>query len=111
MRYATIFSLLLASALLEAGGDAIVRLGLHTSAGTMRALWLCVGGFILFGYGCLVNAAPWQFGQLIGVYIVFFFLVAQAIAWLFFHQFPTRGVWLGGGLIVVGGLIVSVSSN
>jgi small multidrug resistance family-3 protein len=111
MRYATVLALLLLSALLEASGDAIVRLGLQSSRGTVRVLWLCLGGVILFAYGCLVNAPQWEFGRLIGVYVVFFFLVAQAIAWILFHQVPPPGVWLGGGFIVIGGLIVSLSSN
>lgn len=111
MGYVTVASLLLVCAMLEAGGDALVRLGLRGSAGPTRVLWLCLGGFVLFGYGCVVNAAPWAFGRLIGVYIVFFFLIAQAISWILFHQPPPRGVWLGGGFIVVGGLIIAVSGN
>jgi small multidrug resistance family-3 protein len=48
---------------------------------------------------------------LIGVYIVFFFLVAQAVAWLMFGEVPSRGVWLGGILIVLGGAIISISTS
>jgi len=64
---------------------------------------------ILFGYGCVVNAPPWQFGRVIGVYVVFFFLVAQAIALLGFHEKPTMPLVVGGGLIVAGGLVLSLS--
>jgi drug/metabolite transporter superfamily protein YnfA len=105
------FSLLLLAALLEAGGDALVRLGLRTSVGFTRPLMLCAGGLVLFAYGCVVNAAPWDFGRLIGVYIVFFFLVAQAIAWLVFGQIPSRGVLLGGTLILIGGVIISAGTH
>jgi small multidrug resistance family-3 protein len=48
---------------------------------------------------------------LIGIYIVFFFLVAQVIAWLTFGELPSRAVWLGGTLIVLGGAIVALSAN
>jgi len=105
MRYVSTLSLLVMAALLEAGGDALIRLGLQTSA--RRALFLAAGGFVLFGYGCLVNAPPWHFGRLIGVYIVLFFLVAQAIGWLAFGQIPTRSIWLGGLFIAIGGVIIS----
>src|SRR6516225_12458196 len=93
MRYVSALSLLVMAALLEAGGDALIRLGLQTTA--RRALFLAAGGLVLFGYGCLVNAPPWHFGRLLGVYVVLFFLTAQAISWLVFGQLPTRGIWLG----------------
>ena len=111
MRYAAAFSLLLVAALLEAGGDALVRTGLHASASSRRLLFLAVGGLTLVGYGCLVNTPPWDFGRLLGVYIVLFFLVAQATGWLVFGQVPTRGIWLGGLFIAIGGAIVSVSGK
>ncbi len=62
---------------------------------------------LLFAYGCMVNSPPWDFGRLLGVYVVFFFVVAQAIAWLAFGQRPDGRLMLGGALIVIGGLIVS----
>src|SRR5262245_49011791 len=100
--------ILLAAALCEAGGDAIVRTGLHASDTTTRIWRLAAGGFVLFLYGCVVNAPPWNFGRLIGVYVVFFFVVAQAISWLVFHEPPSLTIWIGGGFIVAGGVIVSL---
>src|SRR5215831_4118161 len=111
MRYFAALVLLVTAAVLEAGGDALVRLGLHSSQTARRALLLAAGGLVLFGYGCLVNGPPWDFGRLIGVYVVFFFLIAQVIAWSVFGQAPTRGIWLGGFLIVIGGAIISVSAR
>jgi drug/metabolite transporter superfamily protein YnfA len=111
MRYGATFSLLLVAALLEAGGDALVRLGLHAPASTRRLLFLAIGGVTLFGYGCLVNTPLLDFGRLLGVYVVLFFLIAQAIGWLVFGQVPTRGIWMGGLFIAIGGAIVSVSSR
>jgi drug/metabolite transporter (DMT)-like permease len=66
---------------------------------------------MLFAYGRLINATRWDFGRLIGIYIVFFFLVAQVIAWLTFGELPSRGVWLGGALIVLGGALMAMSVN
>ena len=101
--------LLFSAALLEAGGDALVRLGLQASPLFMRVSLFLAGGLILFSYACLLNAPPWNFGRLVGVYIVFFFLVAQVISWIVFHQKPSTAVLAGGALIVAGGIIISYS--
>jgi len=108
MRYGAALVLLVMAAVLEAGGDALVRLGLHASPAGRRLLFLAAGGLVLLGYGCLVNAPPWHFGRLLGVYVVLFFLIAQATGWLVFGQLPTRGILVGGVFIVIGGAIVSL---
>jgi small multidrug resistance family-3 protein len=110
MRYLAALPLLFVAAVLEAGGDALVRHGLHASPTARRLLFLAAGALILFGYGCVVNAPPWDFGKLLGIYVVFFFLIAQVIGWLVFGQVPTRGVWLGGAFIVIGGAIISATA-
>jgi len=111
MRYLTALPLLFVAAVLEAGGDALVRSGLHALPTARRILFLSAGGLILFGYGCVVNAPPWDFGRLLGIYVVFFFAIAQAIGWLVFGQVPTRGIWLGGAFIVIGGAIVAATAR
>jgi len=98
--------ILFTAALLEAGGDALVRNGLHSQAYT-RLLFFLAGALVLFSYGYVVNAPSWDFGRLLGVYVVFFFVVAQLISWLVFHQAPSKAVLIGGGFIVVGGAIIS----
>ena len=57
---------------------------------------------VLFLYGYVVNIPGWDFGRLLGLYVVFFFVVAQAIAWLAFDQLPGRPLLAGGALIVAG---------
>jgi small multidrug resistance family-3 protein len=101
---------LFTAALLEAGGDAIVRSGLHSSTSLTRMILFAVGALVLFSYGYVVNAPPWDFGRLLGIYVVFFFVVAQLISWIVFHQRPSTGVLIGGAFIVVGGVIISYSS-
>jgi len=103
----TTLLLLFGAALLEAGGDALVRKGLHSFQG-LRMLFLLAGGVVLFAYGCTVNAPPWDFGRLLGVYVVFFFVVAQLIAWLAFGQAPGARVFFGGACIIAGGVILAV---
>jgi drug/metabolite transporter (DMT)-like permease len=107
MNRVTALLVLLCAAALEAGGDALVRRGLHVPSLWTRVAFLLCGGIVLFAYGVLVNTPPWDFGRLLGIYVVFFFVVAQLIAWLAFGQPPTRQIWLGGACIVLGGLILS----
>ncbi|HTS25841.1 MAG TPA: hypothetical protein VMH81_08195 [Bryobacteraceae bacterium] len=104
----TTMAILLAAALLEAGGDALVRKGLHASA-FMRAAFLAAGTVVLFAYGCTVNTPSWDFGRLLGIYVVFFFIVAQLIGWLAFGQIPSMRILAGGACIVIGGVIISWS--
>jgi len=106
MNRVTAILVLLLAAVLEASGDAIVRSALHTSSAWLRVLLFLAGAGVLLAYGCVVNAPPWEFGRLIGLYVVFFFVTAQIISWLFFHQPPSRPVWLGGALIIAGGVVI-----
>jgi small multidrug resistance family-3 protein len=98
------------AALFEAGGDALVRAGLRSSAILPKLLFFVAGAAILFLYGYTVNSPPWDFGRLLGLYVVFFFVIAQLISWLVFHQRPGAAVMIGGAFIVIGGLIISLAS-
>jgi drug/metabolite transporter (DMT)-like permease len=51
--------------------------------------------------------AEGDFGKLLGVYVTLFFLVAQLIAWIFFHETPSRAVVAGGALILSGGAVIT----
>jgi small multidrug resistance family-3 protein len=99
---------LLAAAALEAGGDALVRVGLHKTAMAQRLALFALAAIVLLAYGWTVNAPPWDFGKLIGIYVVFFFLIAQLISWLVFKQTPTLALWIGGALILAGGVVISM---
>jgi small multidrug resistance family-3 protein len=111
MNWTTTLLVLLSAAVLEAGGDAIVRSGIHASTNGIRAALFAAGALVLFGYGWVVNAPPWDFGRLLGVYVVFFFVVAQLISWLAFGQKPGTAVLVGGLFIVTGGLIISLAQS
>src|SRR3978361_1045549 len=95
----TTLTLLLLAALLEAGGDALIRSGLGASAIAVRWAFFALGGLVLFSYGYVVNKPAWDFGRLLSIYVVFFFLIAQLISWLWFGHPPTRAVLLGGAFI------------
>ena len=107
MNSAVSLLLLSVAAMLEAGGDAIVRTGLHAAALPARIGLLIVGGVVLFSYGVTVNLPPWDFGRLLGVYVTLFFIVAQLINWLGFGLKPTPAILVGGAFIIAGGLTIT----
>ncbi len=109
-RNASILILLMA-AVLEAGGDAIVRFALRSSVPWQRGLFFALGAAVLFAYGWTVNRPTWDFGKLLGLYVVFFFVIAQVISWALFGQAPSLPVWLGGALIVVGGAVIAIGNG
>ncbi len=106
MKSGIALAVLAAAAALEAGGDAVVRRGLH-HAGPARWAIMVAGGFVLFSYGITVNLPPWDFGRLLGVYVTLFFLVAQAINFFAFGIRPGLSILVGGALILAGGLTIT----
>ena len=107
MNLAAAYLLLFLAAVLEAGGDAIVRTGLRHSSGAATRIGLFVlGGLVLFAYGVAVNSPAWNFGKLLGVYVTLFFLVAQMINLIFYGVRPDLPVLIGGALIVSGGWLL-----
>jgi small multidrug resistance family-3 protein len=99
--------LLLIATTLEVSGDAVVRLGIYQHAGVVRAALLLAGAALLLGYGSFLNMAPVDFGRVVGLYIATLFVVWQIINFLVFRTLPGLPVWLGGALVVAGGLIIT----
>src|ERR1700679_2727242 len=97
---------LIAATVLEAFGDAVVRLGIGQTAWLPRSALFLAGALLLFGYGLSLNLAPIEFGRVAGLYISTLFIVCQLVNLIVFRTRPGMPVWFGGGLIVVGGLIV-----
>jgi len=102
--------LLLFSAVLEVLGDTIVGFGLK-SAMPGRLLLFVLGALTLFSYSFTVNSPPWEFGRLLGVYVVFFFIIAQLISTVLFHQAPSKRLLIGGVLIIFGGIIIATGDQ
>ncbi|HXJ37668.1 MAG TPA: hypothetical protein VNH18_00245 [Bryobacteraceae bacterium] len=107
MNRLAVFALLAVCALLEAGGDALIRKGMLASAGQRVGLYAS-GALVLFLYGWLVNRPPWSFGSLLGVYVALFFVIAQILAITVFGEKLTTPILAGGALIVTGGVVITV---
>jgi drug/metabolite transporter superfamily protein YnfA len=101
------FGVLALAAFLEVFGDACFQSGLYRSAGSTRVAWFVAGTAVLASYGLFVNLPQWDFGKLLGVYVALFFVVAQIVAKVRFHQTPTPPIYAGGALIVAGGLVIT----
>ena len=101
------FVVLALAAYLEVQGDACFQSGLYHSSGPRRVGWFVAGTAVLVCYSLFLNSSKIDFGKLLGVYVVLFFLVAQIVAKLQFHQSSSKPVVLGGAFVVVGGLIMT----
>ncbi len=102
------FAVLALAAYLEVQGDACFQAGLYRSSGTKQIGWFLAGTVVLVGYSLFLNASKIDFGKLLGIYVVLFFLVAQVVAKLQFHQSPTKPIYVGGAFVVLGGLIMTL---
>lgn len=101
-------AILAAAAIFEAYGDSCFQTGLHRSSGAGRILFFVIGAVSLAFYGLVVNTPRWDFGRLLGAYVVLFFLCAQIIAQVRFGQSPSLAVIAGGVLIVAGGVVITI---
>jgi len=101
------FAVLALAAYLEVQGDACFQSGLYHATGPKRWLWFVAGAAVLVAYSLFLNSSKIDFGKLLGVYVVLFFLVAQVVAQLQFHQPPTKPIYVGGALIVLGGVVMT----
>ena len=101
------FVFLAIAAILESFGDACFQAAMYHSVGSASAAAAISGAVVLVAYGVIVNLPRWDFGRLIGVYVAVFFMSAQVINRLRFGHAPTPPIFLGGALIVAGGLVMT----
>jgi small multidrug resistance family-3 protein len=103
-----VFLFVLLATVLEATGDAIVRIALKESSTPARIGLFLIGGIFLTLYGTSLNLAPVEFAAVTGMYVATLFVVFQITNYVFFRTLPTGAVMVGGILILTGGLIVSL---
>lgn len=96
--------LLILAAILEVGGDALIRNGIKGGG-----IGLMLSGVIVLAvYGFMVNLTKLDFGHLMGLYIVLFFVVSQTIAVVVFKERLHLPVAIGGSLVIIGGVLMSL---
>ena len=105
----TAIAFLVGATVLEVSGDAVVRIALrqHEGLTCVRLALFALGATLVFGYATLLNLAPLEFREVVGLYVAILFVVWQVINFAFFQTLPTVPVLTGGALIVAGGAIVS----
>ena len=92
------------AALLEVGGDAVVRRGLRGGS-----LWIVLCGFAMLGfYGVTVNMVKWDFSQMLGVYVAVFALISILFGRFVFGEHIPWTTWTGLAVIVAGGMIIQL---
>jgi small multidrug resistance family-3 protein len=102
MQNILIWLIFILSAVLEVGGDALIRHGLRS-----RGLGFIAGGFLVLGcYGLMVNMVRWDFSRLLGVYVAVFAAVSILCGRFLFREGIPAPTWVGLGLIVLGGLTI-----
>jgi small multidrug resistance family-3 protein len=84
-----------------------VRLAIYDHAAFYRIALFAAGAALLLGYGTLLNLAPFEFSQVVGIYIATLFVVWQIINFAFFRTLPTIPTVVGGALVVAGGAIIT----
>jgi hypothetical protein len=99
--------LLVIATLLEVSGDAVVRMAIYNHTGAIRIALYLAGAALLFGYGSFLNLAPIEFGRVVGLYVATLFVVWQVINFVAFRTLPTMPIWVGGGLMIAGGMIIT----
>ena len=95
------------AALLEVGGDALMRRGLRGGG----LLFIFAGIAVLGSYGLVVNTVKWDFSKLLGVYVAVFAVVSILAGRFLFKETIPGSTWLGLAIIVVGGTVIQMGAG
>ncbi len=95
------------AAILEVGGDAVVREGLRGK----NSLFVMMGFGILGSYGVVVNMVKWDFSKLLGVYVSIFALISVLYGRFVFHENIPVMTWIGLITIICGGIIIQFGNS
>ncbi len=95
------------AAILEVGGNAVVRKGLRGSG-----LLIILAGCVMLGcYGLVVNMVKWDFSKLLGVYVAIFALIGILFGRFVFNENIPTATWMGLIVIIGGGLIIQFGNQ
>jgi small multidrug resistance family-3 protein len=95
------------AALLEVGGDAIIRKGLRGSG----LIMILSGAAMLGCYGVIVNTVKWDFSKMLGVYVAIFALVSVLFGKSLFKENIPGSTWIGLVVIICGALIIQFGNK
>ena len=101
---ATVWLVFVVAAVLEVGGDALIRVGLR---GEQRSL-IAFGVVALGSYGVVINLMSSDFAKLFGAYVAAFASTSVLFGRFVFRESIEPSTWLGLWLIVVGGLVIQL---
>ncbi len=95
------------AAILEVGGDAVVRKGLRGSG-----MLVILSGCAMLGlYGVVVNMVKWDFSKLLGVYVAVFALISILFGRFVFKEHMSNATWLGLTVIICGAMIIQFGNK
>jgi drug/metabolite transporter superfamily protein YnfA len=97
-------SVMALAAILEVGGDAVIRKGLKGGG----LAFVGVGFLALGSYGVVVNLVPVDFSKLLGGYVAVFALASVVLGRLVFHEQASMTTWIGLAIIGVGSLVLQL---
>jgi small multidrug resistance family-3 protein len=102
MRSYVAWIIFIGAAILEVGGDAVVRKGLRGS----NLIIIMTGCSMLGAYGVVVNTVNWDFSKLLGVYVAIFALISILFGRFVFKENIPNITWVGLMIIILGALII-----
>ena len=99
--------MMLVAAVLEVGGDALIRRGLRAGGAALVVL-----GFLVLGtYGVVVNLLNLDFSRLLGAYVGLFAVVSVATGRLLFGDQVPPSTWVGLLIILIGSAVILVGAR
>ena len=106
MTYLT-WLIFIGAALLEVGGDAVIRKGLRGS----NLIIIMIGCAMLGSYGVVVNTVKWDFSKLLGVYVAVFALMSVLFGRLVFRENIPNTTWIGLIIVICGAMIIQLGNR
>ncbi len=95
------------AAILEVGGDAVVRKGLRGSG----LIAISLGVAMLGCYGVVVNMVKWDFSKLLGVYVAIFAIISILSGRFVFKENIPLTTWIGLAVIIGGAMLIQFGNR
>ncbi|MGD0209492.1 MAG: hypothetical protein ABSC14_00765 [Desulfomonilia bacterium] len=94
------------AAILEVGGDAVIRKGLRGNS-----LNIIMMGCAMLGiYGVIVNIVKWDFSKMLGVYVAVFAMISVLFGQFVFKEKIPNTTWIGLIIIICGAMIIQLGN-